>query len=291
MDDQVGGGQLLRLVHEHLRYVTTLLRNGRYDDSTGRRLHATAAELLRLAGFTAFDSGQHGLAQRYWIAGLRAAHTAGDRALGANIIGFMSCQAKDLDGSREALVLAGSARQGYPGASGKVTAILALRTAEAMANDQTATTAHRSSETQRAIDDAFTALDGDPPSLGHPAWAYWMTPAQAHAQAGYCHLTTGDFTKARGELRAALRLQGDDSSREGALRNVLLATTYLKQAHPDLDRTLTHAHSALNALTDHVDSPRCRGHLSRLAAGLRPYRTTGVQDFLDRHTSLTAAKH
>ncbi|MFF5265018.1 hypothetical protein ACFY4C_39550 [Actinomadura viridis] len=98
MDDKVGGGQLLHLVREHLRYVTTLLRTGRYNDSVGRRLHATAAELLRLAGFVSFDSGHHGLAQRYWGAGLRTAHAAGDRALGANIVGFMSCQAKDLDG-------------------------------------------------------------------------------------------------------------------------------------------------------------------------------------------------
>ncbi|MFC5188092.1 hypothetical protein [Actinomadura harenae] len=288
MDDQVGGGPMLRLVHEQLRYVTTLLRNGRYDDSLGRRLHAVAAELLRLAGFAAFDSGRHGLAQWYWDAGLRAAHAAGDSALGANILGFKSCQAKDAGGGREAVVLANSARLGYSGASGQVTAILALRAAEAAANDRTTTSGHRASQTRHAIDDAFNALDDPPPATGHPAWAYWMDPAQAHAQAGYCYLRIGEHAKARTELRAALRLQDKEYSREGALRHVLLATTYLQQTQPDLEHTLAHAHQAADALTGHVDSARCRGHLDRLAKDLQPYRrTTKVQELLDRSRAMS----
>ncbi|WP_141578822.1 hypothetical protein [Actinomadura sp. WMMA1423] len=166
-----------------LRYVTTLLHHSRYDDTSGRRLHSTAAELLRLAGFVAFDDGQHGLAQRYWVAGLHAAHTAGDRALGANVIGFMSCQAKDLDGGREAVLLAQTARTGYPGASNRVTAILELRAAEAHANDQTATTARRATDIRRSIDAAFDALSTDSPT-GDPGWSYWMTTTHAHGQAG-----------------------------------------------------------------------------------------------------------
>ncbi|MGH3898575.1 MAG: hypothetical protein ACRDTA_10025 [Pseudonocardiaceae bacterium] len=284
LDDQIGGGQLLHLVHEHLRYVTSLLRERRYDDTIGRRLYATAAELLRRAGFVAFDDGQHGRAQRYWIAGLRAAHTAGDQATGANILGFMSCQAKDLTGGREAALLAETARTGYPGASSKVTAILALRAAEASAHDQSATPARRTADTRRAIDTAFDALTGGlSPSSGDPEWSYWMDPAQAHAQAGYCHLRIGDHPQARYHLRRALRLQDTSYSREGALRQILLATTHLQQQQPDIDPALAHAGRAIDALCDHVDSARCRGHVSHLTHALTPYRrSTGVRGFLDR---------
>ncbi len=293
LDDQIGGGQLQSLIHEHLRYVTSLLCERSYHDSVGSRLHATVGELLRLAGFVAFDSGQHGHAQRYWVAGLHAAHTAGDQALGANILGFMSCQAKDLDGGREAALLADTARSGYPGSSGKVTAILAFRAAEASANDQSATRARRTADTRRAIDTAFDALtSGSPASSGDPAWSYWMDPAQAHAQAGYCHLRIGGHTHARYHLRRAVHLQDAGYSREGSLRQILLATTYLQQKQPDVDSALAHASLAIDILDAQVDSARCRGHVSRLTTSLAPYRrSSGVREFLDKTRPLLTSRH
>jgi hypothetical protein len=110
MDDQLGSGALSRLVRSHLRQVVELLDQRRYTETVGRRLHATAGELMRLAGWLSFDSGHHPQAQRYWVAALHAAHAAGDRALGANIVGFMSAQAIDLHQVREAVTLAATAR-------------------------------------------------------------------------------------------------------------------------------------------------------------------------------------
>ena len=277
MDDQLGGGQLLDLVHQHLRYVTGMLDTRSYTDAVGRRLHGTAAELLRLAGFISFDAGLHPRAQRYWIAALHAAHAAGDRALGANVLGFWSCQAKDIGQVREAVTLAETARAGYRGATPQVTAILQLRAAEAHANDGAVT------PTRQAIDAAFDALTGTGSSSGPPDWCYWMDEAQAHAQAGYCYLKLGDHTRARSHLRHGLSLQDATYSREGALRHALLATTYLQQQRPELDQAVSHGGRALGALSGEVDSARCVGHLSRLLDGLAPYRrSAAVAEFLDR---------
>lgn len=282
MDDRLGGGQLLDLVHQHLRYVTGLLNDYRYTAAVGHRLHSSAAELLRLAGFLSFDSGRHARAQRYWVAALHAAHAAGDRALGANILGFWSCQAKDIGQVREAVTLAETARAGYGGATPAVTAILHLRAAEAHAGDQQTTQA------RRAIDAAFDALTATPTSSSAPDWCYWMDEAQAHAQAGYCYLKLGDHTRARGHLRHGLSVQDSSYSREGALRNVLLATTYLQQRNPELSQVLAHGNRAVDALSA-VDSARCAGHLSRLADGLGRYRrTVGVADFIERAHLMTA---
>src|SRR5207248_469209 len=44
------------------------------------------SDLTQLAGWMAFDAGQHGLAQRYFFTGLRAAHDAGYRAMEAHIL-------------------------------------------------------------------------------------------------------------------------------------------------------------------------------------------------------------
>lgn len=133
LDDQLGGGAVLDLVRQHLRTVTDLLEQRRYSDGVGRRLHATAGELQRLAGWLSFDAGHHAQAQRYWVAALHAAHTAGDQGLGANILGFLSCQAKDLGQIRAAVTLAETARAGYPNTAPRVGAILDLRAAEAHA--------------------------------------------------------------------------------------------------------------------------------------------------------------
>lgn len=279
LDDQLGSGQLLGLVREHLRTVTELLDNRRYTDVVGRRLHATAAELLRLAGWLSFDTGRHPQAQRYWVAALHAAHAAGDKAIGANVLGFMSCQAKDLGQIRESITLAETARAAYPGATPRVAAILDLRAAQAHANHQAI------AESRRAIDAAFDRLTA--PSTGEPDWCYWLDDAHANEQAGYCFLKLGDWGRARNHLRTSLRLQAPGVSREGALRRVLLANVYACQEQPDIDQAATLGEQALDMLANQVDSTRCVGHVNRLIERLAPYRRNqAVRQLADHAAAL-----
>ena len=266
MDDRLGSGTLLQLVRAHLRHVLELLDQRRYTDTVGRRLHATAGELMRLAGWLSFDSGQHPQAQRYWVAALHAAHAAGDRALGVNIIGFMSEQAHDLGQIRESVTLAETARVGYPGATPRVTAICELRMAEAHAYD------HAVTECRRALEAAFDRLGDAAPSSGEPGWCYWLNEAQAHTMAGYCYLRLADWGRARQHLRAALRLQDPSYVREGARRHLLLAHTYLRQDHPDVDHAVELATRAVETLSGEVDSARVVGQLTQLIAQFAPYR-------------------
>ena len=284
MDDRLGGMRTLNLVRGHLATVVDLIQGRRYDDTVGRRLHGSAAELLRLAGWLCFDGSAHRQAERFWLAALREAHTAGDRALGANILGFMSCQAKDLGQIRGAVALAETARAGYPAASPRVSTILDLRAAEAYANDRD-TTACRT-----AIDAAFAHLAKPGPPHGDPAWCYWVTEAQAHAQAGYCYVRLEDWARARRHLRHAIGLQGIQFSREGALRNALLATTYVRQEHPDLDMALHLGDQAVVTLSGQVSSARCVTHVHRLVTSLRPYRRDpAVRRFVDKTRPLLRA--
>jgi hypothetical protein len=109
MDDALGGGTLLRTVNEDLRVVVGLLKNASYTEEVGRRLYAVAAQFGRVAGWIACDCEQPALAQRYFLAALRAAHVSGDRALGADVLGFMSIQAAQSDSPRDAVTLAESA--------------------------------------------------------------------------------------------------------------------------------------------------------------------------------------
>ncbi len=93
MDDEHGGGALVHMLHSDLRFVTDMLKHGSYKEQVGRRLYAAAAELARLAGWAAFDSGRHAAAQQYYFAGMRAASALGDHATAVNIVGFLGIQA------------------------------------------------------------------------------------------------------------------------------------------------------------------------------------------------------
>jgi tetratricopeptide (TPR) repeat protein len=285
MDDQLGGGNLQPLVSVHLRAVIDLIENRHYNESTGRRLHATAAELLRLGGFLAFDAGHHAQAQRYWVAALHTAHAAADRGLGANILGFMSCQAKDLGQTREAITLAETARSGYPVTAPRVQAILDLRAAEAYAVGADL------SNCRRAIDAAFNRFSDPTPDHGEPGWSYWLDIPHAHGQAGYCYLRLGEWDAARRHLRAAIQGQGVTISREGALRQVLMATTYVRQTHPDIEKGLDLGNRALDTLTQQVSSARVIGHVSRLSDYLAPYRQNpAVKAFNNRTREITRSQ-
>ncbi|MFV2099166.1 hypothetical protein ACFHW1_27445 [Micromonospora sp. LOL_014] len=129
-------------------------------------------------------------------------------------------------------------------------------------------------DTRRALDSAFDRLTDGRPEHGDPGWAYWINEAQAHAQAGYCYVKLEDWTRAREHLRAALRLQDDEYSREGALRNALLATTYVRQDQPELDKALALGDQAVQTLTGQVTSARCVKHVRNLVGVLGPYRRT-----------------
>ena len=266
MDDHLGGAQALSLVRQHLCTVTDLIDQRRYTSQVGLRLHASVGELLRLAGWLSFDSGLHAQAQRFWVAGLYAAHAAGDRGLGANILGFMSCQAKDIGQIREAVTLAETARTGYPASSPQVATILDLRAAEAYAN------AGEAGRCRKAIDSAFTRFTDTPASTGNPPWSYWITPAHADAQAGYCYLKLDNWSQARTHLTRSLPEHTQQSAREGALHTVLLATTYVRQEKPNLDRAIELGDQAVHTLSGQVSSTRCVRHVRRLVDDLTPYR-------------------
>jgi hypothetical protein len=90
MDDVAGGGSVLALAQQEFEWVARLLDRALYDEQTGRMLHVALGELGQLCGWAAYDAGQHALAQRYYVATLRATHSANDRPLGAHVLSFMA---------------------------------------------------------------------------------------------------------------------------------------------------------------------------------------------------------
>ena len=77
-------------------------------------------------GWTAYDIGRHGLAQRYLIQGLRLAQAADDRMMGGRLLSNMSHQATYLGNFGQAVQLARAAQEGSKGAASATTMAMFL---------------------------------------------------------------------------------------------------------------------------------------------------------------------
>src|SRR5262245_11476801 len=80
LDNQFGGGRLRQTMVRYLdTEIAPLLHDGRFDHATGRALLGAAAEATQLAGWMAYDNGEHALGQQYLVRALDLAKTADDR--------------------------------------------------------------------------------------------------------------------------------------------------------------------------------------------------------------------
>ncbi len=280
MDDAIGGGTLLPAVREDLRLVVAMLDNAAYTEDVGKRLHAVAAELGRLAGWLAYDSEQPALAQRYFLAALRAAHVSGDRAIGANILGFMSIQAARSPKPADAVILAESAlraeRELTPAVAGSLHGRLAM--SAGFAGDAAAS--------RRAQDRAFELL-GRSVAENEPPWIYWFTEADAQGLAGESLLALGRPDEAEPHLRRAVGLLDPGFSRDRALWLCELATARLGMGSVDhACMTATEAAGIIRRL----DSPHGQRKLADFRVAAAPYaRTAAVRDFDTKHRDLIGA--
>ncbi|WP_225447278.1 hypothetical protein [Streptacidiphilus sp. PB12-B1b] len=258
LDDSQGGPLILSWVIQDLRWAAMLVQNGSYDASTGLSLHGILAELAQLAGWLASDQGQAGLGQRLLLIGLHAAHTAGDAALGANIVSCLSYQAMWAGNQQGALRLVRLARKGAGKLQrGRVPALLATRQARAHAllRDDTACA--------KALDEAAAAYDGGAGSED-PSWAYWVTGAVLAADAGRAWLELNRPDLAAENLMRGLELFGEAQPRNRMLHNASLAEARL--ALGDLDGAVLAAHDALN-LAEQLISGRAYVRLRVMQAG------------------------
>src|SRR5439155_22176830 len=129
LDDERGGAAGLTYVGAQVRAVLLVLREGGHSDAITRRLLTALSDLAQLAGWMAFDAGQHGLAQRYFFTGLRAAHDAGYRSMEAHILADLSFQAASVGDPADSVVLGEAARRTADGAAPSVRASVMSRLA------------------------------------------------------------------------------------------------------------------------------------------------------------------
>jgi tetratricopeptide (TPR) repeat protein len=281
MDDVVGGGSALALAQHEFGWVAALLDQARYDERTGRMLFVALAELGQLCGWAAYDAGRHALAQRYYVAALRATHSADDRPLGAHVLSCMAEQAARQGRPAEAVTLIETALAGMRGQ--QIPSLLAEiygRQAYAFATvgDVTGCDA--------VISKLSTQIERLTPDSG-PSWLYWVNPAPMTCEVGNALRQLGRTEQAAVVLGNGIAMY--DDSRPSGQAGYLIALAGVRSRpgkQRDLDVAASHGMEAIR-LTETLDSPRLAGLIRNLCHEMTPHaKVPAVGDFLERARSL-----
>jgi tetratricopeptide (TPR) repeat protein len=285
MDDVAGGGSVLAMAQQHFAWVAELLDQASYDEHTGQALHMVLAELGQVCGWSAYDSGEYGLAQRYCIAGLRAAHTADDRPLGAYILGSMAEQVARQGRPEDAVTLIETALAGSRGRhTSRLLGQLYNWQAWVFAALQDSSACTAAISRARAQTEHFHGGDD-------PAWVYWVNAADVVAGSGQCLLQLGQADRA-----AAMLAEGITLFDESFVRDRQIHLTYLTEAlacpgkQRDLDAAAAKGIEAIQ-LAEGLDSTVSVERIRSLTRQLQPHeQVSAVREFLERAEGVGAGR-
>ncbi|MFF4651709.1 transcriptional regulator [Streptomyces sp. NPDC001380] len=282
LDHRFGSGHVRPLVVHYLNSVVSGLLGGSYREETGRRLFSAVARLTELAGYMAVDTGQPGLAQRYYIQALRLAQAAGDRAYGGYVLASsMSHLAAGLGNPREIAQLARAAQEGARGAAtATVTALFHAAEARghALLGDERACRLLAA----RAVD----AMERRRPEED-PDWIAHFDEAYLADELAHCHRDLGQGRQAERQARTALELHPEARVRRRAVDLVLLATAQLQQR--ELEEACDTGARAVELLSG-LRSGRGEEYLEDFRRRLEPFREQrAVREFQERARTEAAA--
>jgi hypothetical protein len=276
-DSKYGGGDWrASMVPECLRVEATPLLRGTYHDAVGRQLFGATSELSRLAGWMAFDTGQHEIAQRYYIQALRLARAAADVPLGGYILATMSLQATYRGHPQTAVDLAQAAVERNRGvATSKVMGFLHLVEARAHARAGDAPACARS------LNAAESHLERSRPGDPDPEWIDFFSYDRLCADGAECYRDLRLPEPTRRFTAAALAGKSDAYVRSHGLRLAVGAQADL--AAGDLDAACGGGKRALE-VAQRVHSARNTAYLRDLVTGMNAEhaREPIVRDFTER---------
>ncbi|MFI6476105.1 MULTISPECIES: transcriptional regulator [unclassified Streptomyces] len=277
LDHRFGAGHVRPVVVHYLNSVVSGLLAGSYRESVGRQLFAAVARLTELAGYMAVDTGQPGLAQRYYIQALRLAQAADDRGYGGYVLAAsMSHLAAQLGNPREIAQLARAAQEG---ARGRVTP-----RAEAMfyAAEARGHALLGDARTCQAVAGrALTALDAaDPESGDDPSWIAHFDQAYLADELAHCHRDLGQSEAAARRAEESLAGHPESRARRRAIGLILLASAQVQQREvEEACATGTRAVELLSTLR----SNRGADYLEDLQLRLEPFGDEpAVREFGER---------
>ncbi|PYC85364.1 transcriptional regulator [Streptomyces tateyamensis] len=281
LDHRFGSGHVRPVVVHYLNSVVSGLLGGGYREETGRQLFGAVARLTELAGYMAVDTGQPGLAQRYYIQALRLAQAADDRGYGGYVLAAsMSHLAATLGNPREIAQLARAAQEGARSVA-TPTAMAMFYAAEARGHALLGDS--RSCELVAAR--AVAAMEQRNPE-DDPDWIAHFDEAYLADELAHCYRDLEQAKQAERQARIALELHPPTRVRRRAVDLVLLATAQLQQR--EVERACETGTQAMRLLGG-LRSNRGMEYLDDFRRRLEPFRDQQVVREFQQRAEVEAA--
>lgn len=280
LDDEIGSTETYALARAERASITTVLRTRSYSESVGRQLFSAAAEASRICGWCAFDSGSMAVAEHHYMGAARAAASAQDPVVTANLFAFWA-MARYSDGDTPgALDYAEEAlRNAQRTGSSRLIAMVHARIARAHAK------AGDLRASRRAEEAAFTAYGRDGHTDDEPACTYWVNQAELYGWAASNAFDLGDPGRALNHYATVTTLREQEASGETYPRSRALRLIREADAHLSLRDVQTAVHTADQAVQtmDGITSARSGAILTGLRTRLQAHhRVPAVREFLER---------
>ncbi|MFE9680188.1 hypothetical protein [Streptomyces sp. NPDC006285] len=258
MDNHFGGGGVrTSIVHYLCTEVVPMLQRRGTPPHEQRLLYAAAARLAAMAGWSSYDAGEYGLAQRYMTQALRLCAEGRDRVLGGQILAGLSHLATGLGRPDEgvALARAGIATARDSGSPLGLMRLYAMAARGYAAQD-------RAEETTEALRQAERQLDASRGAAQESVWVRFLDHHYLQAESALCFRDLGLAAQAERTAEESVAANADRRRRQAISRSVL-ATAHLQQNR--LDEAIGTATEALSALGT--------VHSERSLQALRDFRT------------------
>ncbi|EMF57790.1 MULTISPECIES: hypothetical protein [Streptomyces] len=242
MDNHYGGGGIRTSIVQYLTTeVVPLLQQRGIPPHHRRELFAAAARLAAMAGWSSYDAGEYGLAQRYMTQGLRLCAEGRDHVLGGQILAGLSHLATSLGRPDEGVALA---RAGVATArdSGSPLGLMRLHAMSARGHAALG----RPRETAEALRAAEKQLDASRGAAQESPWVRFLDHHYLQAESALCFRDLGLAAQAEHTAGESVRAHADRRRRQAISRSVL-ATAHLQQNR--LDEAIATATVALDALS------------------------------------------
>ncbi|MFJ7267373.1 sporulation protein [Streptomyces sp. NPDC099050] len=263
-DSKYGGGDWRSsMVPECLRVDAAPLLLGSYTDEVGRALFGATAELTRLAGWMAFDTGQQEAAQRYYIQALRLARAAADVPLGGYVLASMSLQATYRDFPDEGVDLAQAAVERNRGLATARTMSF-FRLVEARAHAKAGDSVAAGAALRASEGWLERARDGD----ADPTWLGFYSYDRFAADAAECYSDLKLPRQVRRFTEQALSRPTEEYVRSHGLRLVVSAVAELESGN--LDAACAAGTRAVE-VAGRISSARTTEYVRDLLHRLEPY--------------------
>ncbi|MFJ4962642.1 sporulation protein [Streptomyces sp. NPDC088729] len=284
-DSKYGGGNWKAdSVTACLQERAAPLLRGSFSDHVGRQLFSVTGELSRLAGWTAFDVGEHDVAQRHFIQALRLARAGGDVQLGCYVLTTMAMQSLLRGFAGEAVDMAQGAFERAKGqAVPRVLAFTRLIEARAHAREGDSRAASRALAASETLLEQAEEDSGD-----EPAWIDFYHHARLSADAAEVFRDLRNPKAALAWNQRATAMPSGAFTRSVGMRLAIVGTAHLQAR--DLDHGLELGNRSVDILA-RVQSSRALDYVREFTAGLAPWRREpAVHAFVRRtHTELGTA--